>query len=172
MLYCTASPLPPSLTSYRTMISFSTFGSIFGWFYCFPWGDEVVWVLLFNFLHTVLQLAKFCFLPEFENIPNFSVFFSIYQCHASDFSIKRKKGNLQETMRSEKMPNPRNWKLHLFMCTWAKEPRGKKKNGKEQFIRVLGAFFFPQRNVEHTSKGVVKSSGGSIWTHNSPFEYS
>ncbi|GAB0180086.1 cAMP-dependent protein kinase inhibitor alpha [Grus japonensis] len=30
---------------------------------------------------------------EFENVPNFSLCFDIYQCHASDFSIKRKKGN-------------------------------------------------------------------------------
>lgn len=82
--------------------------------------------MLFNFLHTVLQLAKFCLLPEFENIPNFPVFFSIYQCHASDFSIKRKNGHVQETMISEKLPNPRNWKLQLFMRTRAKEPKGKK----------------------------------------------
>lgn len=62
---------------------------------------EVVWALLFNFLHTVIQLGKFCLLPEFENIPNFSVFFSFYQCHASDFSIKGKKGDVEEAMRSE-----------------------------------------------------------------------
>lgn len=37
-------------------------------FFCLPWGDEVVWALLFNFLHTVIQLANFCLLPEFENI--------------------------------------------------------------------------------------------------------
>lgn len=37
-------------------------------FFCLPWGDEAVWALLFNFLHTVIQLAKFCLLPEFENV--------------------------------------------------------------------------------------------------------
>lgn len=36
--------------------------------FCLPWGDEVVWALLFNFLHTVIQLAIFCLIPEFDNI--------------------------------------------------------------------------------------------------------
>jgi len=73
-----------------------------------------------------IKLAKFCLLPEFESIPNFSVFFSIYQCHASDVSIKRKKGNVQETMRSEKLPTAGIGNSNYSLAHGPKSPKEKK----------------------------------------------
>lgn len=145
MLYCASSPPASQSNIVQDWDQFFHLWQCF-WLILFflPWGDEIVWALLFNFLHTVIQLAKFCLLPELENIPNFLVFFSFYQCYTSDFSIKRKKGNVQETVRPEKLPSPRNWKLQVFMCTGAKELKGKnKKNGRNNFLELRN--FHPQQ---------------------------
>lgn len=142
MLHCASSPHPAFQSNIlQDWDQFFHLWQCFSLiFFCLPWGDEVVWALLFNFLHSY-STGQILSSSRIWKHSGRSFYQCFYRCHARDFSIKRKKGDVQETMSSEKLPNPRNWKLQVFMCTGAKQLKEEKE--RNNFLELRS--FHPQQ---------------------------
>lgn len=103
----------------------------------------------FNLLH------KFCFLLEFFNISIFYFYFLLLFSHTCDFSIRKKKGKVQQAeMISEELPSHRCWKLQPFMYAQAKEPKGKKNKNthKGTISQSFRSISSPQRIISRDHK--------------------